>query len=80
MSILPREDYPPSFIRPFEGVFGRSFNYESSNNDNNSKLAFRKRTIYDKSVFEQFIYNLFTIINNVFEQFIINLDKHVRLV
>jgi hypothetical protein len=25
LAMLPREDFPPSFIRPFEGILDRSF-------------------------------------------------------
>ena len=77
LAMLPREDFPPSFIRPFEEILGRSFNYESNDNcliaRNNPKSEEHRKFTSSYQIIEG-------VIKHSVEQFITNLDTFVQLV
>ena len=78
LAMLPREDYPPSFIRPFEGILGRSLKYESR--DNYLTTTYNK-TMSEKHHKSTFSYQLIEgVVKHSLEQFITNLDIFVQLV
>ena len=77
LAALPREDFPPSFIRPFEGILGRSFTYES--NDNCFPTC--KKTHFEEPRELRSTYQIMEgVVNYSLEQFVTNLDTLVQLV
>ena len=77
LATLPHEDFLPSFIRPFEGIFGRSLDHEpidSYNSDmtNSTEETERPRTFRSN-------HQIIEAVKHSFERFITNLDIFVQL-
>ena len=77
LATLPREDFPPSFIRPFEGILGRSFKYESNDN---CLTNCNKTQSEEHSKFTSTYQIIEGVVRHSLEQFITNIDTFVQLV
>ena len=71
LATLPRDDYPPSFIRPLEGVLGRSISHGT--------IDYRVKYMEHNYKFKH-KYQFFEGVKNSFNQFIADLDIYVQLV
>ena len=73
LATLPREDYPPSFIRPLEGILGRSISHGTIDYENSLKYTEDKHTFgHNHQIIEG--------VKHSFDQFITNFDTYVQLV
>ena len=77
LATLPREDFPPSFIRPFEGIFGRSLDHES-NDSYNSDMTNSTEGMERPRAFRS-NHQIIEAVKHSFERFITNLDIFVQL-